>query len=99
MDPLQVSQTLLRTSLMLLYVYRDHEVLLGTGRPQSPREIKNREVELGSPNWMDCLAAELFLNSCLPDSVFVTFFCTSVQRAVSRVHKFLRTGGVPTSLS
>ena len=41
---------------------------------QSPREMKSREVEveLGSHSWMDCLAAELFLNSCFSDTVFVT---------------------------
>ena len=27
---------------------------------QSPGEVKSREVELGSHNWMVCLAAELF---------------------------------------
>ena len=30
---------------------------------QSSGEIKNREVELGSHSWMDCLAAGLFLAS------------------------------------
>ena len=35
-------------------------------------EIKGREVEMGSHSWMDynCLAAELFLNSCFGDTVF-----------------------------
>ena len=34
------------------------------GDIQSQGEIKSREVEPGSQSWMDCLAAELFLNSC-----------------------------------
>ena len=38
----------------------------------SPGEIKSREVELASRSWMVCLAAELFLNSCFLDTVFVT---------------------------
>ena len=36
------------------------------------REIKSRELELGSRCWMDCFAAELFLNSCFSVTVFVT---------------------------
>ena len=56
-------------------------------------------MELGSHNWVDCLAAELFLNSCFPDTVFVTLFHTSVETAVSKVYKLLRTGGVPTALT
>ena len=39
----------------------------------SPGEIKSWEVELGCHSWMVCLAAELFLNSCFSDTVFVTF--------------------------
>ena len=64
---------------------------------QSPGEIKSREVELGSHSWMDCLVAELFPNSSFPDTVFATLFRTAVETAVSKVHRFLRTGGVPTS--
>ena len=56
--------------------------------------MKSREVELGSHSRMDCLAAELFLNSCFADTVFVT-----VETAISEVHKLLRTGGVPISLT
>ena len=52
---------------------------------------------LGSHSWMDCLAAELFLNICFLDTVFGTLFYTAVQTAVSGVHKLLRTGRVPTS--
>ena len=66
---------------------------------QSPGEIKNREVEPGFHSWMGCLAAELFLNSCLSDTVFVTLLRTAVEKAVNGVHKLLRTGGVPTSLT
>ena len=38
-------------------------------------------------------------NSCFSDTVFVTLFCTAVETAISGVHKLLRTGGVPTSLT
>ena len=48
---------------------------------------------------MDCLAAELFLNSCLLDTVFVTLFHTAVETVISEVHKLLGTGGVLTSLT
>ena len=40
-----------------------------------PGEIKGREVELGSHSWMDCLAAELFLNSCFSDTMR---FCSAL---------------------
>ena len=64
-----------------------------------PADIKSREVELGSHSWMDSLAAELFLNSCFLDTVFVALFHTTVETAFSKVHKLLGTGGVPTSLT
>ena len=48
---------------------------------------------------MDRLAAELLLNSCFSDTVFVTLFRTAVETAINEVHKLLRTGGVPTSLT
>ena len=57
------------------------------------------EVELGFHSWMDCLAAELFLNSCLLDTVIVTLFHTAVETVVSEVDKLLGTGGVPISLT
>ena len=38
----------------------------------APGEMKRREVELGFHSRMDCLVAELFLNSCFSDTVFVT---------------------------
>ena len=42
---------------------------------------------------MDCLAAQLFLNTCFPDTVTVTLFRTAVETAVSGVpHKLLGTG-------
>ena len=56
---------------------------------ESPGEIKSREMELGSHSWMDCLAAELFLNKCFSDTVFVTLFRTAVETAISQVHKLL----------
>ena len=49
--------------------------------------------------WLVCLAAELFLNSCFLDTVLTTLFRTAVETAITRVHKLLRTGGVPTSLT
>ena len=54
---------------------------------QNPGEIKCREVELGSQSWMYCLAAELFLNSCFSDTVFLTLLRTAVETAISGVHK------------
>ena len=48
---------------------------------------------------MDRLAAELLLNSCFSDTVFVTLFRTAVETAVSEVHKLLGTGGGPHLLS
>ena len=70
---------------------------------KSPAEIawiKSREVELGSHSWVDCLAAELLLNSCFWDTVFVTLLRrTAVETAVSGVQKLLPNGGVPTSLT
>ena len=66
---------------------------------ESSREVKSREVELGSYSWMDCLAAN-FLSSCFSDTVFVTLLCTAVEAAISEtVRKFLQTGRVPASLA
>ena len=56
-------------------------------------------MELGSHSWMGCLAAKLFIDSCFSDAVFVTLFRTAVETAISGVHKLLRIGGVPTSLT
>ena len=71
--------------------------VLGQG---SPAEIKSREVELGSPRELDNPLLQLFLNSCFSNTVLVTLFRTAVETAViSDVHKLLRTGGVPTSLT
>ena len=56
-------------------------------------------MELDSHSWMDCLAAESSRNSCFSDTVFVTLLRTAVETAISGVHKLLRTGGVPTSLT
>ena len=71
--------------------------------PQSPGEIKSMEVDLGCHSRiMDCLAAELFLNSCFSDTVCVTLFPPAVERAISEVQKLLRIcggRGVPTSLT
>ena len=57
---------------------------------KSQGEIKSREV--------DCLAAELFLNSCFSDTAFVPLFCTAVETAISEGHESLHTGRVPTDL-
>ena len=40
-------------------------------------------MELGSHNWMHCLAAELFLNSYFLDTVFMTLLSTAVETAIS----------------
>ena len=66
---------------------------------QSPGENKRKEVELGSHSCMDCPAAELFLSSRFTDSGFVALLRTAVERAVSEVHKSLRNGWVPSSLT
>ena len=52
-------------------------------------------MELGSHSRMVCLAAELVLNSCFLDTVFVTSFRTAVKTAISGV----RTGEVPIHLN
>ena len=49
---------------------------------QSPGEIRGRGGA-GSHSWMDCLAAELFRNSCFSDIVLVTLFRTAVGTATS----------------
>ena len=48
---------------------------------------------------MDCLVAELCLNSCFLYIVLVTMLHTAVETAVSRMHILLHTGRVPTSLA
>ena len=60
----------------------------------SPGKIKSRVLEPGSPSWMDCLAAELFLISRFSDTVFVTLFRTAAETAISGVHKLLRNAGL-----
>ena len=42
----------------------------------------------------DFVPPELILNSCFSDTVFVTWFRTAVERAVSGVHELLRTGSL-----
>ena len=54
---------------------------------------------MGSHSWMDCLADELFLNSCFSVTVFLTSLRTAAEAAISEVLKSLRAGGVPTSLT
>ena len=49
---------------------------------ESPEEIKSREVELGSENWI-CLLLQLFLNSCATDIVLVTLLRTAVETAIA----------------
>ena len=66
---------------------------------KSPGEIKSRKVELGCHT--GCFV--LLLN-CSSTAAFRTLplcFCyrTAVETAVRGVHKLLRTGGVPTSLT
>ena len=50
---------------------------------------------MGSHSRTVCLAAELFLNSCFSDTVFVTLLPTALEAAISEVHKLFRTGGGP----
>jgi len=54
-----------------------------------------REVELGSHSELDYLLLQIPTPG-LSDSVFVTLFCTAVEKASCRVHKLLCNGGVPT---
>ena len=61
--------------------------------------VVKHNILLGSHNWVDCLATELFLNSCFSDTVLVTLFRTTVKTAVSEVHKLLRAGEASTSLT
>ena len=72
--------------------------LLGPGEWVEPRRDQEAGGGVASHSWMVCLAAELFLNSCFSDTVFVSLLCTAVGTAFSEVHKLLHTGGVPTSL-
>ena len=52
---------------------------------ENPGEVKGREPELGSHSRMECLAAELFLNTCFSDAAFVTSLRTAVETAISEV--------------
>ena len=45
-------------------------------------------MELGSHSWMDCLAAELFFNSCFSDAVLVTLFRTAVETHLLNTYLF-----------
>ena len=57
-------------------------------------------MELGSRSWVDCLAADLFLNSCFSDTRLRDPAPPhGVETAVSGIQKLLPTGGVPTSLT
>ena len=60
---------------------------MSESRRKSPGEIKTRAVELGSHSWAVCLAAELFLNSCFSDTVFVALFRIAVETEVSGAHE------------
>ena len=70
------------------------------------RSLRVRERSRGgrwswavTAGWLNCLAAELFLNGCFSDTVLTTLFRTAVERAISGAHKLLRTGGFPISLT
>ena len=59
---------------------------------ESPEESKSREAGSGLSWSFGCFSTVL-------NAVFVTLLCTAVETAVSEVHRLLRTGGVPTSLT
>ena len=40
---------------------------------------------------MDCLAVELFLDSCFSNTVFGTLLRTAVETAINGIHKLVRT--------
>ena len=65
---------------------------------ESPGEIENREVELGSEK-LDNPLLRFFLNSCSTDIVFVILLRTAVETAISEIRKLLLTSEVPTSLT
>ena len=54
-------------------------------------------MELGSHRELDNPLLQLFLNSCF--SNIMILLRRAVETAISGVHKLLRTGGVPTSLT
>ena len=55
---------------------------------ESPGEIKRREVELGSHSRMDCLAAEMFLNSCFSGHSLSDLIC-SAQLLKQQLAKYI----------
>ena len=82
---------------------REDQALKGGAGPshhqESPGKIKSEEVELGPlESCPDSPLLQLFLNSCFSDTVFVTLLHAAVKTTISKVHKLLRTGRVPTSL-
>ena len=70
------------------------EVEMGSPSTRHPKTLKPH-ITIGCHSWMDCLTAELFLNNCFSDTVFVTLFRAAVETVISEVHKLLGTGGVP----
>ena len=69
----------------------------GSKRPVSVNAVftePRRDQEQGGGaglSWLqtDCLAAEVFLNRCFSDTVFVALFRTAVETAISGVQKLL----------
>ena len=57
-----------------------------------------REMEQGCHSELDSFLLQVS-TAGLSDSVFVTLLGTAVERASCGIHKLLRTGGVPTSLT
>ena len=55
-------------------------------------------MELGSHTELDCPLLQVSTAGSL-DTVFVTLFRAAVERACCGVHKLLRTGEVPTTLT
>ena len=57
--------------------------------------MKSREVELGSHSRMVCLAAaQVFLNSCFSDAVFVTLLRAAVEKQLAKYKRCFALGGV-----
>ena len=69
---------------------------------QSPGERQEQGGGAGLCSRMDCLSAELFLNNCFSDTVFVTLLRTVVETAISEVPTascFALVGSLPPYLS
>ena len=63
-----------------------------TMKQAEPRTDNRKEVWSWAllASWMGCISVELFLSGCFSGTVFVTLFCTAVERAISTCSEILR---------